>query len=133
MMKPTEVNTRFFHIAISFIAVCAVMLSFTSCGSDKEEEEKAAEAAHRLNRYALVDKIANLYAHKLINMPAKGMAVEEMLMNINSRCQALMVQGDTLTALYFRQMVEDNVRKINATRADSIFGQSPYSAFTIDY
>ena len=132
-MKPTEVNTRFLHIAISFVAGCVIMLSFTSCGSDKEEEEKAAEAAHRLNRYALVDKIANLYAHKLINMPAKGMAVEEMLMNINSRCQALMVQGDTLTALYFRQMVEDNVRKINATRADSIFGQSPYSAFTIDY
>ena len=131
-MKPTEVNTRFLHIAISLVAGCVIMLSFTSCGSDKEEEEKAAEAAHRLNRYALVDKIANLYAHKLINMPAKGMAVEELLMNINSRCQALMAQGDTLTALYFRQMVEDNVRKINATRADSIFGQSPYSAFTID-
>lgn len=132
-MKPTEINTRFFHIAISIIAGCVIMLSFTSCGSDKEKEEKAAEAAHRLNRYALVDKIANLYAHKLINMPAKGMAVEEMLMNINSRCQALMAQSDTLTALYFRQMVEDDVRKINATRADSIFGQSPYSAFTIDY
>lgn len=117
---------------MSIVAFIALALSATSCGSDKEEEEIAAEAAHRQNRYELVEKIARQYCDRLMSLPAEGMEVEELLMNINSRSHALMEKGDTLTALYFRQMVEEEVRARDNARADLIFGPRPYSAFLME-
>lgn len=114
------------------VVVVALALSATACGSEKSEEEIAAEEAHRQNRYELIENTAELYSNKLLSMPAEGMAVEELLMNINSRCYALMEQGDSMTALYFRQLIEETVRRCNNEHADLVFGKRPYSAFTID-
>ena len=131
-MNSTKLHIPSLPITIALIVGCVIALFLLSCGNNKDEEEKMAEATHRQKRYDLVDQIANLYAKKLINMPEEGIELESMLMNINSRCQSLMAQGDTLIALYFRQMVEDNVRIRNNAHANRIFGPIPYSAFIID-
>lgn len=114
------------------VAIVALALSATACGSEKSEEEIAAEEAHRQNRYELIENTAEMYSNKILSMPAEGMAVEELLMNINSRCHALLEQGDTMTALYFRQLIEETVRNRNNEHADLVFGKRPYSAFTIE-
>lgn len=81
-------------------------------------------------RYDHIDKIAGQYAELLMTTTAEEMEMERLLMDINSRCYKLLQKGDTLTALYFRQVIEDKVRARDAAIADSIFGPRPYSAFT---
>lgn len=131
-MKTLNCHIQFIHRLLLIVVLATFALSTISCGSDKEEEEIAAEAAHRQNRYELVEKIARQYCNRLMSLPAEGMEVEELLMNINSRSHALMEQGDTLTALYFRQMVEEEVRARDADHADLIFGPRPYSVFLLE-
>lgn len=130
-MKTLNCHIQFIHRLLPIVVFATFALSTASCGSNKEEEI-AAEAVHRQNRYELVEKIARQYCNRLMSLPAEGMEVEELLMNINSRSHALMEQGDTLTALYFRQMVEEEVRARDADHADLIFGPRPYSVFLME-
>ena len=131
-MKLSNCYIKVYHATMPIVAIVALALSATACGSEKSDEEIAAEEVHRQNRYELIENTAEMYSNKILSMPAEGMAVEELLMNINSRCHALLEQGDTMTALYFRQLIEETVRTRNNEHADLVFSKRPYSAFTIE-
>lgn len=123
---------KIYNIIISATVLIPMLLS-TACGGSKDDEEKAAEKkAEELTRFDHIDKIVNQYGDMLLSTPVDGMEMERLLMDINSRCQMLMEQGDTLKAFYFHHAIEQNVRNRDSILADRIFGECPYTAFAIN-
>jgi len=108
-----------------------IMLPVNSCGGKSEEERLNEAISAARYRYDHIDKIIDQYCRLLISTPPEGMQMEELLMDINSRCQLLMAEGDTLTALYFHHAIENNMRLRDSILADRIFGIRPYTAFNI--
>lgn len=114
-------------------AMGAAILLPASCGGKEEHKEMPPEETITENRiYDHLDKIINQYCNLLMSTPVDGMEMEALLMDINSRCQMLAAEGDTLKALYFHHAIEQNVRKRDSVLADRIFGQCPYTAFAIE-
>lgn len=123
---------KIYNIIVSATVLTPMLLS-TACGGSKENEEVTTEAKSlELTRYDHIDKIVNQYGNLLLSTPVDGMEMERLLMDINSRCQMLMEQGDTLKAFYFHHAIEQNVRNRDSILADRIFGECPYTAFAIN-
>lgn len=119
------------------IAVTAVagLIATTSCGSSEEtktEDTEVIPADDKSYRYDHIDNIINQYCRLLMDTPPDGQQMEELLMDINSRCHLLMTEGDTLTALYFHHAIENNIRLRDSVLADRIFGICPYTAFNLE-
>lgn len=108
------------------------IILLSSCGGKADEEKTEEEIANERYRYDHLDKIINQYGNLLMATPIEGMEMERLLMDINSRCEMLMADGDTLTALYFHHAIEHNVRARDSLRADRIFGRCPYTAFSLE-
>lgn len=109
----------------------AVTLPLASCGGKNEEEHTVVTVTDTRYRYDHIDKIIGQYTRLIMSTPPEGQKMEELMMDINSRCYMLLQQGDTLTALYFHHAIEDNVRRRDSILADRIFGACPYSAFNL--
>ena len=113
--------------------VMALLLLASACGGDKQPAVDAdgQQMEDMQHIYEHVDLIAHQYVDRLMMLPVEGMEVEALLMDVRSRSEALKAQGDTLLALYFRQQVEEQLRKRDAVRANAILGKSPYTAFDL--
>ena len=126
------------HINLNRMALCAALAATfilpTSCGGSKEEhqEKTPEEKVTDDHLYDHIDKIVDQYGTILLATPPDGQEMEALLMDINSRCEMLMAQGDTLKALYFHHAIEQNVRKRDSVFADRIFGKCPYTAFSLE-
>lgn len=112
-------------------AICAAIIPVASCGGEKNKPDEIVQEMPADDSYIYdhLDKIVNQYSNLLMTTPIEGKEMEELLMDINSRCQMLAEQGDTLKALYFHHAIEHNVRQRDSVRADRIFGRCPYTAF----
>lgn len=113
-------------------ALASALIILSSCGGKASEEKTEEEIAQERYRFEHIDKIINQYGNLLMTTPTEGMEMERLLMDINSRCEMLMAEGDTLTALYFHHAIEHNVRNRDSLRADLIFGRCPYTAFSLE-
>lgn len=120
----------YLHKLVNAATVVVLLMLVTACGSDGDSAgSDGEEIAARNHLYEHVDLIARQYVDRLLALPAEGMEVEAQLMDISSRSEALKQQGDTMLALYFRQQVEEQLRKRNPERANAILGHLPYTAF----
>lgn len=131
-IKYTGSASRMVHLIAA--AAVAALLTTTSCGSaegTKTGDTETTPADDKSYRYDHIDNIIGQYCRLLMNTPPDGQQMEELLMNINSRCYLLMTEGDTLTALYFHHAIENNIRKRDSILADRIFGSCPYTAFNL--
>lgn len=131
-IKYTGSASRMAHLIAA--AAVAALLATTSCGSaegTKTGDTEATPADDKCYRYDHIDNIIGQYCRLLMNTPPDGQQMEELLMNINSRCHLLMTEGDTLTALYFHHAIENNIRQRDSILADRIFGSCPYTVFNL--
>lgn len=132
---------KIFHAAAVSLSA-AIMVTAGSCGNRDEKDTgirldalAAEEALDTISDpqyiYDHLDQIINQYGDIIMETPPDGQEMEELMMDINSRCYMLLQDGDTLRALYFHHAIENNVRQRDSVLADHIFGHCPYTAFDL--
>lgn len=98
--------------------ILPIILLACSCSNDNPAETPVDDA----HLFEVADSFAQQYAKILANLPTQSQETEATLLDINSRCNLLIEQGDTLLAEYFHHAVEQRLRNINPDHANAIFG-----------